>query len=171
MAARGSLRMAAHHFQNQTRTGSSLSSPQDIPRARNHLLRVHVWVVATLIPLLVKLTPLRKLLGLLTPRRSARVYRRVPIEQIALLVRNRLSKVIHMRRRACLREGIVLFHFLRLAGHDAVIRFAVYPPSDDEGPMHAHCWVTVGERDISAPPDGPYRTIMVHGEADQSART
>jgi len=76
-----------------------------------------------------------------------------------------------MVRRACLREGIVLFHFLRLGGHDAVMHFAVYPPSGDESPMHAHCWVTVGEQNISTPPEEPYRTIMVHGQADRGART
>jgi hypothetical protein len=134
------------------------------------MLRAHVWIVATLIPLLVKFIPLTALLHLLTPKRKSPVYRCVPIEQITQVVGRRLSNPIHMRRRACLREGIVLFHFLRLVGYDAVMRFAVYPPSDDESPMHAHCWVTVGEKDISTPPEEPYRTIMVHGEADHSTR-
>jgi hypothetical protein len=138
---------------------------------RERLLQSHVWVVATLIPLLVKFIPLKALLRLLTPKPGTRPYQGMSIERITELVRNRLSNPIHMVRRACLREGIVLFHFLRLGGHDAVMHFAVYPPGGDESPMHAHCWVTVGEKDISTPPEEPYRTIIVHGQADHGERT
>jgi len=68
---------------------------------RERLLQAHVWVVATLIPLLVKFIPLKALLKLLTPRRAAPLYRELPIEQITRVVRNRLSNPIHMVRRAC----------------------------------------------------------------------
>lgn len=49
-----------------------------------------------------------------------------------------------MRRRACLREGIALFHFLRLAGLPAALHIGVYPPDGAQGRLRAHCWVTDG---------------------------
>ena len=50
---------------------------------------------------------------------------------------------MHMRRRACLRLSLVLYHFLRLSGAEAILHVAVFPPSVDPEHLHAHGWVTV----------------------------
>ena len=132
-------------------------------RAIEAPLRAHVWLVATLLPLLVRVLPLKALLRLMTPPGWWRPYRAVPSERIAAAVARRLKHPHNMRRRACLREGLTLYHFLRLAGVPAVLQFGVYPPELDPGRMHAHCWVTVDGVPVSAPPGQPAALVLTHG--------
>ena len=72
-----------------------------------------------------------------------------------------------MRRRACLRKGLTLFHFLRLADKPAVMHFGVYPAASEQARMHAHCWVTIDGQAISDPPDQPHAALLRHGQSDQ----
>ena len=108
------------------------------------VLRIHVWLAVALVPLLVRLAGLEALLKLATPRRPWRLYRRLSCETVARAVARRLRRPRHMKRRACLRRGLALYHFLRLAGHPAVLRIGAWPGRRDGGRLHAHCWVTVG---------------------------
>jgi len=126
-------------------------------------LRAHVWAVATLLPLLVRLLPLRALLRVMTPPARLRPYHIIPPERIVAAVGRRLRNPRHMRRRACLRQGLTLYHFLRLAGVPAVLEFGVYPPGADAVRLHAHCWVSVGGRAVSAPPGRPAALLLTHG--------
>jgi len=114
------------------------------------LLRVHVWLVVTVVPLLVRLVDLETLLKLTTPRRPWRLYRGLSCEAIDLAVGRRLRRPRHMKRRACLRRGVALYHFLRLAGQPAVLRIGAWPAGRDRGRLHAHCWVTVNGRVVDA---------------------
>jgi hypothetical protein len=107
-------------------------------------LVLHIWLVATASPLLDRFLTLERMLGLLTARRSFGPYVGISPELIAAIVHRRLRKPIHMRRRACLRLSLVLYHFLRLSGAEAVFHVAVFPPSVDPKRLHAHGWVTVG---------------------------
>jgi hypothetical protein len=136
---------------------------EDTPRTRELLLRGHVWWVGTLIPLLVKFIPLRALIRLLTPPPHLLPYRRTGEERILEIVRRRLERPRNMRRRACLREGLMLFHFLRLTGRCAMLHFGVYSPSADPSRLHAHCWVTVDGRALSNPPQEPHADVLTHG--------
>ena len=136
---------------------------------KQKLMRAHVWLLAGLTPLLVKVMPLKWLLGLLTPPGRFRPYRGLGADQIVEAVRRRLAAPKNMRRRACLREALMLFHFLRLAGEPAVMHFSVYAPGDDSR-MHAHCWVTVGDRAVSSPPGDPHATMLTRGEGLGSPR-
>ncbi len=142
---------------------------ENMPKSRDLLLRGHVWLLATLIPLLVKLIPLKKLIVLLTPPVRFRPYRGISADRIVELVRRRLRAPRNMRRRACLREGVTLFHFLRLTGRPAIMHFGVFPPSTDPLRMHAHCWVTLDGRAVSSPPEQPHATVLVYGHSDQAA--
>jgi len=132
------------------------------------LLRLHVWLVASVLPLLVRLIPLPALLRLLTPPAIFRPYRGMSSQAIAEAVNSRLAKPVNMKRRACLRRGLTLFHFLKLAGLAATLHVAVYPPVNDPERMHAHCWVILDGKDISDPPEQPYATMMVHGKGGQT---
>ena len=120
--------------------------------------------MAGIIPLLDRLFSLRRLLALLTPPGWLRPYRGATCEELEELVDRRLAGAIHMRRRACLRKGLTLFHFMRLAGHDAVLHFAVYPPGDEESPMRGHCWITSDGKDYGEKPDRAHVTVMRYGE-------
>jgi len=135
-----------------------------MPKMRILLLRGHAWLVAFLVPLLVRLLPLPKLLSLLTPPTRTRPYKGISADSIAGIVARRLAKPRNMRRRACLREAVTLFHFLRLAGFPAVMHFAVYPPAEDDSQIHAHCWVTIDGKAISTPAVGPHVQMLRHGQ-------
>jgi hypothetical protein len=130
------------------------------------VLRGHLWLLAALVPLLVKAIPLRALVRLLTPPRFLRLYVRVPTEAFVGQVKHRLRRPWNMRRRACLREGLVLFHFLRLSGRPAVLHFGVYAPSTDPRRLHGHCWVTVEGTVVTSPPDQPAAVLMTCGRED-----
>ena len=134
-----------------------------MPVWKRFILRGHVWLVATLIPLLVRVLPLRYLLRLLTPPARFRPYRDVDLDEVRRLVARRLAEPRNMRRRACLREGLTLFHFLRLGGKPAVLQFGVLPVPDAARRLHAHCWVTVDGQAASEPAAAPSATMLVHG--------
>lgn len=106
------------------------------------MLRAHVWLVATVIPLLVRAVPLKRLLRLLNPSPRRQPYRGLTCQQIIDIVSRRVRAPRNMRRRSCLRFGLTLFHFLRLSGYPAILHFGVLPKTDS-GRMQAHCWVSV----------------------------
>ena len=132
-------------------------------KSRYLLLRAHVWALATVVPLMVRLVALPRLLRWLTPPAELCPYRRFPVDRIVTVVRRRLANPRNMRRRACLREGLVLFHFLRLSERPAELHFGIYPTPDKIGRMHAHCWVTLGGDSVSTPPGDPHAVLLVHG--------
>lgn len=136
----------------------------EIPKLRELLLRAHVWMVGTLIPLLVRIVPLVRVIRLLTPPQGIRFYRGVGEDRVIKAVHRCLATPRNMRRRACLREGLMLFHFLRLADLPASIHFGVYPPDTDTKRMHAHCWVTLNGRAVSSPPEDSHTVMLVRGE-------
>jgi len=127
------------------------------------LLAAHVWIVAAAIPLLDKFLTLERMLRLLSPRRPSRLYVGIPADGIAGIVRRRLRRPIHMRRRACLRLSLVMYHFVRLAGVEAVFHVAVFPPSIDPRRLHAHSWVTAGHACLCEPPEGHAAEVFTYG--------
>ena len=145
-------------------TAGGMAGLADIP------LRAHVWTVATLLPLAVRFVPLKRLLRLMTPPAWWRPYRRVATERIVAVVSARLATPRNMKRRACLRRGLLLYHFLRLAGRAAELRFGVYPQPDAAGRMHAHAWVTLDGQDLAAPPDAPHAELLRCG-GEQTPRS
>lgn len=120
---------------------------------RELILRWHVWLLATFLPLLVKLVPLGRLLKLLTPPARFRPHAGVPPDRIVEIIGRRLRRPRNMRRRACLRRGLLLFHMLRLSGTPAVLHVGVFPPNGESERLRAHCWVSVDGRCVSDPPD------------------
>jgi hypothetical protein len=131
------------------------------------LLRAHLWLVAAMIPLLVKVFPLKGLLRLLTPPAWLAPYRGIAWQEITQRVARRLANPRMMRRRFCLRQSLTLFHFLRLAGYPAVLRIGVYPPAPQQRRTQAHGWVTLDDVALTPPPQGPAAVVLVHGQASQ----
>jgi len=124
---------------------------------------MHIGLVATAIPLLTKLLPLKRLLQMLTPTANFHPYKSISPEQVIELVRRKLYRPRQMRRRACLREGLTLFYFLRLAGTPAEIHIAVHNPTVNTKRIHAHCWVVLDGVPITEPISGPNTTILTYG--------
>ena len=140
-------------------------------RLRLAILRCHVAMLALAIPDLRRWLPLATLLWLFTPRRTSRLYSGIDPAEIVRVVERRLHRPWRMRRRPCLRLGLLLFHFLRLAGVPAVLNFCVYKEPLKEplaapslGREQAHCWVTVSGRCVASPPESEHVVILVYGE-------
>jgi hypothetical protein len=95
----------------------------------------------------------------------------MPPEEISRLVAHRLRQPRNMRRRACLRHGLTLFHFLRLAGCPAVLHIGVFPPRFDSRRMHAHCWVTLNDVCLSPPPEQPVATLFTCSPPEERGAT
>ena len=131
------------------------------------LLRAHIWLLATLVPLLVRVLPLRWLLRVLTLPAWVAPYRGLAWQQIADRVSQRLTNPRQMRRRFCLRHSLTLFHFLRLAGYPAVLRIGVLPQDPKCPRSQAHGWVTLNDVAVNPPPQGPVAVVLVHGDAGQ----
>ena len=125
------------------------------------ILRLHIALVTSLVPLLDRLLSLTSLLRLLTPAHPWALYRDLGPEPIVRALRRRLDKPIHMRRRACLRLGVTLYHFLRLAGLPAELRFGVYPSQAQHQRMHGHCWVLLDGRCLTDPPAEPVVQVLL----------
>jgi hypothetical protein len=134
------------------------------------LLRAHVWLVASAIPWMVKVMPLRAMLRLLTPPRTFRPYRAISSDTIVRTVKRRLEKPWHMKHRPCLREGLTLMHFLLLAGAPAEIHFGVFAPNA-AGKLKAHCWVTLDGAAVSSPPQSPAAEVLVYRGGDRPLST
>ena len=130
---------------------------------RRWLLRGHIGVLATLMPLAVRLVTVQRLVRLLTPPRWLRPYAAVTAPEMAGFVAHRLRRPRMMRRRTCLRQGLVLFHFLRLAGLPAAVHFGIFSPATDPRRLHGHCWVTLGDVCLSPPPEEPVAVLLSRG--------
>jgi len=136
-------------------------------RLRLAILRCHVAMLALAIPDLRRWLPLTTLLRLFTPRCASRLYSGIDAAEIVRVVERRLRRPWRMRRRPCLRTGLLLFHFLRLAGIPAVLNFCVYKETlaaQSLGREQAHCWVTVSGRCVASPPESEHVVILVYGE-------
>jgi len=68
-----------------------------------------------------------------------------------------------MRDRRCLREGLLAFRFLSMAGHTPVLRFGVERGSVALGQsLSAHCWIDVENETILNPPLPDMVEILCH---------
>jgi transglutaminase superfamily protein len=123
-------------------------------------LRVHVALLALIVPPLATLLPLRKLLDLVTPKRSIAAYRNLSPSEFAAAATRRLRHPWVMRRRRCLREGLIVFHLLRLAGVPAALHFAVY--RFDQHRSLAHCWVVVADACVTQPAPPSAALVLVY---------
>lgn len=135
---------------------------------RQPMLRAHVWLLATLLPLLVRFVPLPRLMVLLTPRRVP--YVGISPQHVTDLVNRRLANPRNMRRRACLRHGLTLFHFLRLSGYNAILNFSIYPLAQTEVRMQGHCWVSLAGKCISTPPSPGGVLVLTYADKADAQR-
>ena len=120
-------------------------------KALKIVLAIHVWIIAAMIPLLVRVLSLKTILKVFTPSPLFRPYRGMSAEDLAGAVKKRLRRPVYMVRRACLREGLLMFHFLRLAGLEATLHISIQP-KEVFGRFLAHCWVTLPGKTVSTPP-------------------
>jgi len=66
-----------------------------------------------------------------------------------------------MRDRRCLREGILAYRFLTLAGIPADMYFGVDRKSIGSAKLSAHCWVVVDGKPLLNPPEPSMVTVFI----------
>ncbi len=124
--------------------------------------RLNLLVAARLLPAFVKRVSLADTLKLATPAAGARGYEELKPGEIVGAVVRATRRPWLMRDRRCLRQGVLAFHFLTLAGHRPVLHFGVVPSTMSLPRPRAHCWVTVQGFIILNPPMEPMVEILAH---------
>lgn len=134
-------------------------------------LRWQLWWRARLLPVAARRRSLLQLLLAALPARADPRWHPPP-EAVVGPVLASVARPWRMRGRRCLREGLLAFRFLRLAGHPAVLHFGIEPASLKSERLKAHCWVSVdGAVLVNAPDSGPDgRTFVELFRFDGEAR-
>ena len=105
-----------------------------------------------MLPVDAKRCTIEQLLAKARPRAGYEPYRGIDAEEILAAVRATTARPWRMRGRRCLREGLLGFRFLRLAGYTPVLHFGIEPGSVLADHLRAQCWITLaGSCVLNAP--------------------
>jgi hypothetical protein len=131
--------------------------------------RLALWGWARALPFFARGSRLDRLLAVSMPPPGAVPYPGLTVETVVAAVKRATARPRRMRGTRCLREGILAFRFLRLAGHPAVIAFGVERDSVGTTGLKAHCWVTVDGRCVINPPYPGIVPVMTHDGVSRPA--
>ncbi len=135
--------------------GSSIAAPggaNDTSVRMRWRFTVHLWLAARWLPMTAKRRDIEPLLLAATPADGHAPYRGMASDEIVAAVRKTVARPWRMRGRRCLRESLLAFRFLRLAGHPAVIHFAIAPGRSEADRLRAHAWVSLDGICLLDPP-------------------
>jgi hypothetical protein len=124
------------------------------------LFRMHLWSAARWLPVGAKRRTIEELLTNATPPKSEQPYRGLEADSILDSVRAVTSRPWRMRGRRCLREGLLGFRFLRLAGYSPQLHFGVEPGSVHLDHLRAHCWIVLDGQCVMNPPSATMLPIF-----------
>ena len=124
--------------------------------------RSDLWVAARLMPMFTKRNDLEPLLLMATPAPGLRAYDDLAAPEIIDAVKASVARPWRMRGRRCLREGLLAFHYLALAGHAPLLHFGVVPQSLGSKKPAAHCWVSIDGKIMLNPPGRPMHELFVY---------
>lgn len=131
--------------------------------------RSSLWTAARLMPAVIGRRRLDDILRRATPPAGARAYGGLAPEAIIAAVKRAARRPWRMRDRRCLREGLLAFHYLALAGHRPVLHFGLVPKSVKAGRPRAHCWVSIDGAVVLNPPAEPMIDLLSYDGADTIA--
>jgi hypothetical protein len=123
---------------------------------------VNLWIAARLMTVFAKRRPLDEILRRATPAAGTRAYANMTPQQIVASVKAAVANPWRMRGRRCLREGLLAFHYLSLAGYRPVLCFGLVPKSALTPPARAHCWVQLDGETILNPPTEPMLDLFAY---------
>jgi hypothetical protein len=121
------------------------------------------------LPFVARGSRMDRLLAASMPAPGVVRYPDLSIETVVDAVKRATARPWRMRGTRCLREGVLAFRFLRLAGHPAVIAFGVERDSIGSKSLKAHCWVTVDGRPVINPPYPGIVPVMAHDGVSRAA--
>ncbi len=127
--------------------------------------RWSLWLWSKLVPMMARDRELATLLALACPP-AATPYRGLAADHIVKRVKRSCRRPWLMRDRRCLREGLLAFRFLSMAGYSPVLRFGVERGSVARGQrLSAHCWIEVENETMLNPPLPDIVEILCHPRA------
>lgn len=130
-------------------------------RLLDRRFRAALWVTARTMPLRVRGMALKPLLELYEPG-SLRPF--VGIAPAAML--EAVRRVTHhpwgMRDRRCLRQGLLAYRYLSMAGFSPALHFGVDRNSIADPRISAHCWIVLDGKVVLNPPVEAMVTVFVY---------
>ena len=132
-----------------------------MPLLRRLRFRLALWLWARLLPFLAWRRNLNSLLALAKPREVV-PYRGLAADYISRRVKKATRRPWVMRDRPCLREGVLAIRFLRLAGFEPTLHFAVDRTSVAQDMLAAHCWVVLDQQTMLNPPTPSMVEVLVY---------
>jgi hypothetical protein len=123
---------------------------------------VNLWIAARLLPFFTKNRPLDEILARATPDAGAHGYGELSASKIIQEVKRVVSRPMRMRGRRCLREGLLAFHYLLLAGHRPILHFGLLPQTIMTAHPRAHCWITIDGAIMLNPPEVPMIDLFAY---------
>jgi Transglutaminase-like superfamily len=128
-----------------------------------------LWLWARWVPVLAWRRDLQSLIDATAPPQRVS-YSHQSASYIAKRVRRATRRPFLMRDRPCLREGLLAYRFLWLAGFRPELHFGVDPGSVASDRLRAHCWVVLdGSIVLNAPEHGMVEILVVRGGPDGPA--
>lgn len=121
-----------------------------------------LWIAARLMPQVIRGKTLGEILRRATPAPHERAYCDLSAEEIVVAVKAAAARPWRMRQRRCLREGVLAFHYLSLAGHRPLLHFGLVPETIRSSRPMAHCWITVGGEAVLNPPTTPMLDLFAY---------
>jgi hypothetical protein len=123
--------------------------------------RTALWVAARTMPLRVRGIGLKVLLELYEPGRS-RPFVGVEPGEMLKAVRRVTHHPWGMRDRRCLRQGLLAYRYLSMAGFAPALHFGVDRNSISDPKISAHCWIVLDGKVVLNPPSDAMVTVFVY---------
>lgn len=115
--------------------------------ARRIALGWAIWLDARRLPYQIESDDLSATLALADAAPDP-AWEGVELEFILRRVRRSVKHPILMRHRRCMRHGLLGFRYLRKAGFDPVLKFAIVGDSLNNDRVGAHCWVCLDGKPV-----------------------
>ena len=128
--------------------------------------RAALFCWARLLPVLAYRRDLKSLFAQADPP-DRKPYAGLPSAYIIKRVRRTAHLPWLMRDRQCLREGVLAYRFLKLAGFEPEVHFGVDRTSVAKERLSAHCWVVLNGSIVLNPP-APSMIEIPHTEDRQT---
>ncbi len=127
---------------------------------------LNLWIAARLLPQVMKFRQLDDILRRATPEKAMRAYDDLKADEIIGAVKKSVARPWRMRGRRCLREGLLAFHYLKLAGYAPVLHFGLVPKTITTTRPKAHCWISLNGTIVLNPPVVPMLDLFAYDGAD-----
>lgn len=135
----------------------------DLPTlGKSSLIYWRLWLSSRLLPLQVGRKQLDAILELATPTGVDSTLTSLRAEDILTTIVVVTKKPWLMRNRRCLRQGVLGFRYLRLAGFDPKLHFSIAPTSVSTLQPRAHCWISLDGETVLNPPNEPMVDLFVY---------